>query len=620
MIYDDGCLSVSPPSSSSSMGQQFEPFDFELTTSGQSCAETTQQQAATTPHDSIFVHNHSQQASSFDYSQFAQLGGLIGRVSRPSPFIAESPGAGPVHGDKEEEETDREAKLEAQAQILAQWVGGILRARGGVVPTANLGSILAEEHYELYRIIKMQYGGLYALLTRFPDKFILADNSSRNNHLVVLAPRANPDEQHGGRGSFSPAHRGGKSMPRNNWDPLASSSSSTDSPISFFGGAVGSIGELKPMAGGGPCDVAPDVGSPPRWPYMHPATAQRRVSWSNSSVSSLDDDSGGGSLAGTPPNAYAHGASFPPDRRHQSHPSHFHWAEQRPDAPGHGQWVWYSQSSSAEGGGGGGVGPRAPHPGDTRLPPPPRTPSRLNGAAKPWGGSAAARGREGGRAPDHAPSVSMPLRELEERVVSEAATILAETAQHSLKAVELANTLRARLGNDALGELRRRCGGLLAVLARRPATFKVERIPKADRVALVQPPNLPPNPRGSGGCLPSGQPVGICIQGAAARGSSGGPEFLGALLLELMTTDLVVPTQIWHRDDARDTPLVKLIAELLLEEGGGCTVNKLRSRLKLRLGLCYERSVKTVPLKTFLAAYAPYFEMDRNRVTLARAI
>ena len=137
------------------MGQQFEPFDFELTTSGQSCAETTQQQAATTPHDSIFVHNHSQQASSFDYSQFAQLGGLIGRVSRPSPFIAESPGAGPVHGDKGEEETDREAKLEAQAQILAQWVGGILRARGGVVPTANLGSILAEEHYELYRIIKV---------------------------------------------------------------------------------------------------------------------------------------------------------------------------------------------------------------------------------------------------------------------------------------------------------------------------------------------------------------------------------------------------------------------------------------------------------------------------------
>lgn len=63
--------------------------------------------------------------------------------------------------------------------------------------------------------------------------------------------------------------------------------------------------------------------------------------------------------------------------------------------------------------------------------------------------------------------------------------ILAEAAQHSLKAVELANTLRARVGTDALARVRERWGGLLALLERHPHLFRVDRIPKNDKVTLI---------------------------------------------------------------------------------------------------------------------------------------
>ena len=56
----------------------------------------------------------------------------------------------------------------------------------------------------------------------------------------------------------------------------------------------------------------------------------------------------------------------------------------------------------------------------------------------------------------------------------------------SLKAVELANSLRSKLGVHLLSHVRDVFGGLLNLLERRPDTFEVVRIPKNDHVVLVR--------------------------------------------------------------------------------------------------------------------------------------
>lgn len=66
-------------------------------------------------------------------------------------------------------------------------------------------------------------------------------------------------------------------------------------------------------------------------------------------------------------------------------------------------------------------------------------------------------------------------------------------------------------------------------------------------------------------------------------------------VLELLTTERCVPTQAWPVQANRDEPVVRALCQLLMELGGGCTISKLRSVLKLRLGAT--ESVKSVPLK-----------------------
>ena len=66
-------------------------------------------------------------------------------------------------------------------------------------------------------------------------------------------------------------------------------------------------------------------------------------------------------------------------------------------------------------------------------------------------------------------------------------------------------------------------------------------------------------------------------------------------MLELLTTERCVPTQAWPMQHSRDEPVVRALCQLLMELGGGCTISKLRSVLKLRLGAT--ESVKSVPLK-----------------------
>ena len=89
-----------------------------------------------------------------------------------------------------------------------------------------------------------------------------------------------------------------------------------------------------------------------------------------------------------------------------------------------------------------------------------------------------------------------------------------------------------------------------------------------------------------------------------------------AELAALLTTETCAPTQAWPARLDRDWPAVRALSALLLDLGGGGTVSKLRGALKGRLALA--ESVKSVPLKAFLAAYADHFSVAHNRVTLAR--
>jgi len=74
---------------------------------------------------------------------------------------------------------------------------------------------------------------------------------------------------------------------------------------------------------------------------------------------------------------------------------------------------------------------------------------------------------------------------IEEMVFRNCHEILLEASNNSLKAVELANALRARIGTSILSEVRSEWGGLLFLLEKKPGMFQVERIPKSDVVMLV---------------------------------------------------------------------------------------------------------------------------------------
>lgn len=62
--------------------------------------------------------------------------------------------------------------------------------------------------------------------------------------------------------------------------------------------------------------------------------------------------------------------------------------------------------------------------------------------------------------------------------------ILKDASNRCLKAVELANTLRARVGTEILALVRENWGGLLSLLERHGKDFRVDRIPKNDMVTL----------------------------------------------------------------------------------------------------------------------------------------
>ena len=69
------------------------------------------------------------------------------------------------------------------------WVAARIRALGGVATSASLGSTLAVESAENYNLIKVHFGGLCGLLSRYPERFRLLHDKPLN-HVAVVGPAA----------------------------------------------------------------------------------------------------------------------------------------------------------------------------------------------------------------------------------------------------------------------------------------------------------------------------------------------------------------------------------------------------------------------------------------------
>jgi RNA recognition motif-containing protein len=82
------------------------------------------------------------------------------------------------------------------------------------------------------------------------------------------------------------------------------------------------------------------------------------------------------------------------------------------------------------------------------------------------------------------PSGDLDPASVEALITSNCRIILKDASNKALKAVELANTLRARVGTEVLAYVRETWGGLLSLLERHPKFFRVDRIPKNDMVTL----------------------------------------------------------------------------------------------------------------------------------------
>ena len=85
----------------------------------------------------------------------------------------------------------------------------------------------------------------------------------------------------------------------------------------------------------------------------------------------------------------------------------------------------------------------------------------------------------------------------------------------------------------------------------------------------------------------------------------------------MLMNENYVPTKAWPvgaLPAGEDDALVCVVAELLHVQHGAATLTKLRALLKQHFGLL--TSVKSVPLRSFLAAHAYRFATEGTHVTL----
>ena len=88
---------------------------------------------------------------------------------------------------------------------------------------------------------------------------------------------------------------------------------------------------------------------------------------------------------------------------------------------------------------------------------------------------------------DYTPRLSVS----EDLIRTHTIEILSQAQHATLKSVELANALRDRIAAEHFNEIKKTHGGLLSLLQRFPAVFRVDRIPKNDRVTLLIAPQAP---------------------------------------------------------------------------------------------------------------------------------
>eukprot|EP00638_Chattonella_subsalsa_P008049 CAMPEP_0117754522 /NCGR_PEP_ID=MMETSP0947-20121206/12878_1 /TAXON_ID=44440 /ORGANISM="Chattonella subsalsa, Strain CCMP2191" /LENGTH=349 /DNA_ID=CAMNT_0005573625 /DNA_START=346 /DNA_END=1395 /DNA_ORIENTATION=+ len=204
------------------------------------------------------------------------------------------------------------------------------------------------------------------------------------------------------------------------------------------------------------------------------------------------------------------------------------------------------------------------------------------------------------------PSQKLKPRQLDQRqieqVVRTAQEILQDTSTQELKAVELANTLRACVGTDALSQVKEHFGGLLVLLQKYPAIFTVKRIPKNDMVCLTK--------RSSEIAYGT-----VDIEEFTPQYPTIDPfDCIYRPEMNWLTSEKWVPGKIWPADAERDGPIIRAIADQLLQNAAPITVSKLRGLIRIQLNS--KDTIKSVPLKALISAYSHVFSLSGNKVSL----
>ena len=303
------------------------------------------------------------------------------------------------------------------------WIEKVLLENGGRMVSANLGTALAADDSKRYRHVKRRYGGLQALLARFPARFQLRQNPPFNHiHATCTA---------GGEGSGDAAK--------------TADMYHTSSRVNTMCGAT--IAAVD-VAAKGSCGV--------------PSGAQ----------GGAQDCTGQGEYQSS---ASADRAQLAAQQSTSTQPEE---AMSKLLTPAESMPVTVSSSATASATatatGSGTASSAAPvrGPATSTLPVAAAVAAASVASATPSASTA----MPGPVAAGYASA---------DAVVAMARQILAAKAGGALKAVELANMLRSALGAQAMAHVREYHGGLLSMLEQHSDTFLVHRVPKADRVMLM---------------------------------------------------------------------------------------------------------------------------------------
>lgn len=418
------------------------------------------------------------------------------------------------------------AERDTVAEAIAEWVEGIIESNGGSITSANLGIMcLRSQNAAFYRAMKDRYGGLRALLSKFPERFILLGNRPRNHILLAShhaantaptltlqpAPSQQPQPQHQFQYQHQPQVRQVPSFAHHATPPLGAH------------GISPHVSQSMPSATGSP--------------YMATTQTSSGMCVSAGAPTTSTDQSRGhsqvqGQERGRPMFYLAASAALPiamGQNQTQSRSQDLHAPQYSPPSffsPGNfNAGVAANVSRGPVGAVGahvpGMVAPEAAIGGKVSAP------AHGFGAGDMVVGAGDETAGSGDKVTEDGSSDRSPLilEELRQDVMKSTRLILMTSEGHSLKAVKIANALRSHIGSEALVQVREMCGGLLNVLEMYPQVFRVCRVPKNDTVELVMtPPPMPPIPT----CVPMSDRASYVTSApapptASLHGAVGGP-------------------------------------------------------------------------------------------------